>query len=106
MTWDIVNSIGRVLLTIIVVIKVTRFGLTLNKVERVGLGLMGSGSLLTVNVIWDMRESPFWGWSVSLITYGAVLFIAGRTWRDWRHEHRGMKATEQARQHLRQRGKL
>jgi hypothetical protein len=106
MTWEIINSIGRVLLTVVVVVKVTRFGETLNKVERAGLGFMGGGSLLTVPVIWDMQHSPFLDWSTTLITYGALMFIAGRTWRDWGHEWRNRMGVEQARRHLIERGKL
>lgn len=106
MTWELLNSLGRLLLTLIVVVKVTRFGTTLNAVERIGMGFMGGGSLLTINVIWERQASPFSDWSTTLITYGAVLFLCGRTWRDWRHEHRNIRAIEQARLHLKSRGKL
>lgn len=106
MTWELLNSLGRILLTIIVMVKVTRFGETLNPVERVGLGMMGGGSLLTVNVIWEHQASPYSDWATSLVTYGAVLFLAGRTWRDWRHEYRNITARQQARAYLQSRGKL
>lgn len=106
MTWELVNSLGRLLLTVIVVVKVTRFGTTLNVTERLGMGLMGAGSLMTINVIWERQASPFSDWSTTIITYGAVLFLAGRTWRDWRHEHRNITAREQARRHLQARGKI
>lgn len=96
MTWDIINSIGRVMLTLVIVIKVTRFGETLNKVERAGLGIMGGGSLLTVPVIWDMAHSPFLDWSTTLITYGAFMFIAGRTYRDYKHEINAWRAKRAA----------
>lgn len=106
MTWEILNSLGRILLTIIVVVKVTRFGLTLNPIERAGLGFMGGGSLLTVNVIWEHQASPFSDWATTLVTYGALMFLFGRTWRDWRHEHRNITAREQARKYLQARGKI
>lgn len=86
MTFDILMTFGRLILTMIVVVKITRFRETMNATERIGLGLMGSGSFLTIGVIWERTGSPFEGWAASVLTYGAILFLVGRTWRDWRHE--------------------
>jgi hypothetical protein len=85
MIWDLINSLGRLLLTAIVIYKVTQFRDTMNNVERAGLCLMASGSFLTSALIWE-PDGPFHGWSVSLLTYGAIIFLAGRTWRDRRHQ--------------------
>lgn len=83
---DIINAIGRVILTIIVVYKVTQFREMANSVERFGLGMMGAGSFLTVPVILYKNRNPFEGWAVTLLTIGAILLLAGRTWRDRRHK--------------------
>jgi len=106
MVWDVMNVLGRILLTLIVTVKITRFRVTLNVWERVGLGLMGAGGFLTVNVIWEQRASPFDGWASVLMTYGAVMFLAGRTWRDWNHEWRNSRTIRDAQRHLVAKGKL
>lgn len=87
-TLDGINAIGRVILTIIVVYKVTQFRDLANSVERFGLGLMGAGSFLTVPVILYKNQNPFEGWAVTLLTIGAIMLLAGRTWRDRRHKKR------------------
>lgn len=106
MTLDIIHAVCRLILTAIIVVKITRFGETLNPVERVGLGMMGGAGLLTIGVIWERQESPFADWSPLIFTIGAILLLAGRTWRDWRHEHRNITARQQARDYLQARGKL
>lgn len=87
---DVLNVTGRLILVCVVVFKLTQFRDMANIVERVGLGLMGAGSFLTVPVIMFKNHNPFEGWSVSLLTYGAIAFLAGRTWRDYKH-HRANK---------------
>ncbi len=86
MVWDILNTLGRLALTVIVIYKLTQFRSMMIMLERVGLGIMGAGSFLTVAVIWEREQSPFDGWAVTLLTFGAVAFLAGRTWRDRRHQ--------------------
>ncbi|MBB4616895.1 hypothetical protein [Sphingomonas abaci] len=104
--WDIVNTLGRLVLTLIVVVKITRFRGTLNAMERVSLGAMGGGSFLTIAVIWERQSSPFDGWATTLVTFGAVGFLIGRTVRDWKHDHANARANEQAERWLQARGKL
>lgn len=87
-TLDGINAIGRIILTIIVVYKVTQFRDSANSVERLGLGLMGAGSFLTVPVILYKNQNPFEGWAVTLLTVGAIMLLAGRTWRDRKHKKR------------------
>jgi len=82
--FDILNSFGRIMLTIIVIYKLTHLRDTMNVVERVGLGLVGGCSFLTVGVIWE-RDGPFEGWASTMMTFGCILFLGGRTWRDRRH---------------------
>lgn len=106
MTLDILNTLGRLLLTLIVVVKVTRFRDTMNMIERVSAGVMGSGSFLTIAVIWERTGSPFEGWSTTLLTYGAVGFMFGRTIRDWKHDHRNQSTISQAIAYLQSKGKL
>ncbi len=106
MVFDILNSIGRLVLTIIVIYKLGQFRDLANAAERFGLGLMGGGSFLTIPNIWQHERSPFDGWAATLLTWGAVIFVLGRTWRDRRHQRRNDMMAQQARQHLVARGKL
>lgn len=83
--FDIANVVGRLLLTLIVIYKLSQFRDHMIAMERIGLGIMGAGSFLTIPIIIDRYGNPFNGWAVSLLTFGAVVFLAGRTWRDRRH---------------------
>ncbi len=103
MTLDILNTLGRLLLTLIVVVKITRFRDTMNAVERVSLGIMGSGSFLTIAVIWERTGSPFEGWATTLLTFGAFGFLIGRTLRDWKHDGNNRAALTQAARHFNER---
>lgn len=86
MTWDILNSLARALVTAVCVYKLYRFYDLMIPFERHGLGFMASGSLMTVPIIWQGRHSPFDGWAVSVMTIGLAVFLLGRTWRDRRHQ--------------------
>lgn len=83
--FDYLNVLGRLLLTALVVYKLAQFRDHMIGMERVGLGMMGGGSFLTIPIILDRYNNPFNGWATSLLTIGAVIFLAGRTWRDRRH---------------------
>lgn len=83
--FDIANVFGRLLLTMMVVYKLSIFRDQMIAMERIGLGIMGAGSFLTIPIIIERYGNPFNGWAVSLLTFGAVIFIAGRVWRDRRH---------------------
>lgn len=105
MILDVINSIGRLLLTAIVIYKITSFRETMNLLERAGLGAMGGGSFLTIALIWD-NDGPFQGWAVTTLTFGAIAFLGGRTWRDMQHQRNNARSVRQATGWLRDRGKL
>lgn len=86
MIFDIINSLFRAIVTLVCVYKLYRFYDMMIPLERIGLAFMASGSLMTVSIIWEHRQSPFDGWAVSVMTIGLSLFLAGRTWRDRRHQ--------------------
>lgn len=105
MIWDILNSLLRITITLIVVYKLTQFTGMMIKAERAGLGLMASGSLMTVPIIWYGQRSPFDGWAVTVMTGGAVLFLLGRTYRDYRHQRANDLQVKWHEAHQRGRGK-
>lgn len=84
--WDILNSLGRLLLAVILIWKLCRFPALFNVWERWGQSMMAGTSLLTVTVIWDGQRSPFDGWATTLFTFGALVYFFGRATRHWRHE--------------------
>lgn len=105
MIFDILNSLGRVILTGLVVYKLTQYRDMANMVERIGLGLMGGCSFLTVGVIWE-RDGPFEGWASTVMTVGVVLYIGGRTYRDRKHDIANHLASAEALRYLKSKGKL
>jgi len=103
--FDIVNTVGRVILTVVVIYKLAQFREMANVTERYGLGMMGTGSFLTVPVILYKNNNPFEGWAVTLLTVGAIMFLVGRTWRDRKHARNNKLAVEQGRLWQAQKGK-
>lgn len=103
--FDGINIAGRMILTVIVVYKVTQFREMANAVERYGLGLMGAGSFLTVPVILYRGMNPFEGWAVSLLTIGAIMFLSGRTWRDMKHQAANQEMIRRGQEWAAKRGK-
>lgn len=106
MIWDIVNSVGRLLLTVVAILLITRLRHVLNAYERVGLGLAGAGSFLTIGVLWERHGSPFEGWATTLLTYGALMAWCGFAWRKLRHDQDNAEAVRRSRAYLEGRGKL
>lgn len=102
---DYVNVAGRLALTAYVVYKLAHFREMANVVERYGLGLMGAGSFLTIPIIVMKNDNPYEGWAITILTYGAVLFLAGRTWRDSKHSRANAAMVRQGRDWQAQRGK-
>ena len=103
--WAVVPILLRLLLSRIAIMTIPRFRVTLNFIERVGLGIIGAGSFLTIGNIWKGPgpDNPFEGWTVALMTFGVVLLLLGRTYRDWRHERANIKMIEHAREWQHQR---
>jgi len=104
--FDIANVIGRSILTLLVIYKLAQFREMANVMERVGLGMMGAGSFLTLPVIMYKYNNPFEGWSVSILTFGAIMFLVGRTWRDRRHAMANERQVKKSREYLEGRGLL
>lgn len=102
---DYINAAGRIILTGIVIYKVTQFREMANGAERLGLGMMGSGSFLTVPIILYKNQNPFEGWAITLLTMGAILLLLGRTYRDHLHWRANKRAQLAAAEYLKARGK-
>lgn len=97
-TWEIINAILRLILTGLVIYKLSQFREFANIWERMGLGMMGGGSFLTIGILIEGPRSPFDGWAVTVLTLGMVLLIGGRTWRDMKHERANREQLEYAKE--------
>lgn len=97
-TWDIINSLLRLALTGLVIYKLSQFREMANMAERLGLGMMGGGSFLTIGVIIEGHDSPYDGWAATVLTIGMVLLIGGRTWRDMKHQRANSQMIERAKE--------
>lgn len=98
--WDIINSIMRVGIMLIVAWKLIRFFHLFNSWERWGMSIAGGCSLLTVSVIWGGERSPYDGWATTLFSFGVLLYFIGRTTRHWRHERNNQAMVLAARRHM------
>lgn len=98
----------RALLTLCTIYCILRFGPRLNYLERLGAGVVGGASLMTIPLIIDVfkQGTPFDGWATSLITAGVITAFCGLMKRAHAHELRNRDAVEQAKAHLSERGKL
>ncbi|MEO7467814.1 MAG: hypothetical protein ABIV36_12425 [Sphingobium limneticum] len=95
--WDILNSLARVAITLILVWKLIRFQGLFNAWERTGMSIAAGCSLLTVTVIWQGQRSPFDGWATTLFSIGVLLYFIGRMTRHWRHERANQMQLKQGR---------
>lgn len=84
--FDILNSLARVIIALIVVYKLVRFPHMFNTIERYGMGLAAGCSLMTISVIWEYKSSPFEPWAALFFSVGICVYFIGRVSRLWRHE--------------------
>ena len=108
MVFAIVNCVGRLMLTGILVIGVHWFADRMIGIERLGAGLMAGSSFLTIAPILDVNQhgTPFDGWAALLLSTGCIMLFSGRIYRFWKHEIRNKAANDQARDWLMMKGKL
>jgi hypothetical protein len=97
--WDILNSLARIGIAIIIVWKLYRFNALFNVWERYGMGMAGGCSILTISVIWQGERSVYDGWATSTFSVGVFLYFIGRMSRHWRHERNNRFMINMARDH-------
>lgn len=95
--WDILNSLARLAITVILVWKLIRYPLLFNAWERYGMAIAAGCSVMTVTVIWEGVRSPFDGWATTLFTAGMLLYFIGRMTRHPRHQHNNELQLKQGR---------
>ena len=95
--WDILNSLARLAIAVILVWKLYRFPALFNACERYGMAVAAGTSLLTITVIWDGQRSPADGWANAVFSFGVLLYFIGRASRHWRHEQANQAQLRQGR---------
>lgn len=55
------------------------------RAERIGLGLIGSASLMLLPILYTREPTPFDGWSTTLLWIGVLTYFAARGFRALRH---------------------
>lgn len=96
MTWALINAFFGLLAATIITYKLVVIPNRFNMIERIGMGLMGSGLILTLGLLMA-RDTPFDDWSTALLRAGCCIYFVGRM-----HRHRIANWTmkQQAKQHL------
>lgn len=88
--FDLVNSLLRAAVTVLLVCKLVNFYDLFKVSERLGMGLIAGSSLMTIPTIW--ADTPgygaFDGWSTTIMTFGVLLYFAGRMMRHLDHKRR------------------
>jgi len=108
MSFMFLNIGLRAVLTLCTVYLIVKFGQRLNFKERLGTGIIGGSSIMTIPLIIDVHKdgTPFDGWATSLITIGFIFAFLGLRDRFRDHERRNADAKEQAAHYLNERGRL
>lgn len=102
MTLVILSVLLRLTLTAYITYELVRYGPMLNMGERVGLGMAGGSSFMTIAVISDVNHegTPFDNVAGMLFSLGFVVYLIARQLRLHRHEKANQDAVEQAREHF------
>jgi len=95
--WDILNSLARLAIAVILVWKLVRFWDLFNAWERHGMAVAAGTAVMTITVIWEGQRSPADGWATTLFSFGVLLYFIGRGSRHWRHERNNKLQIKQGR---------
>lgn len=81
MTWAVINIFAGMVVACLVSYLLGAHGQRFNVIERVGLGLMGGGSVLTIGPILTraviIDASPYDDWSGTLLRIGCAVVLLG-----------------------------
>jgi len=98
MFWPILNVACGSIVAAILTYRLAIEPHTLTLMERVGMGMVGAGCILTIGPIMSVAPTPYEDWSGTLLRIGCAIFFVGQLLR---HRHLNAAAKRQARRHLR-----
>src|SRR6478609_11408597 len=84
--WEALNLICRLGISAVCVAKLWLYFGAYKPSERIGIGIAGGCSLMSVGVLFEGSQSPFAEWATALFAFGILLYITGRLERQIRHE--------------------
>ena len=102
-----IHIVSRMLVAVAMTVGLHCFRSSLNAYERLGMGMMGGGALMTVPIIADLNGTgtPFDIWSPSIMSVGILVFFGARCVRIIRHARANDLARSEAAAYLANRGK-
>lgn len=110
MFFIVAHMIARLFLTAMAVGILYYYDDRLNWFQRVGVGILGGLSFLTIPVVYDAytanEGTPFDQWASFGATIGMSMFLWGSFVRIRRHAEHNAQQIIAAQKHLRERGKL
>ncbi len=77
MIWSCLNVMLSSVVGAVVAVSLFRWPEAFNCPQRVGLGLLGAGCVMTIGPIMIPQGSPFESWSASLFRLGCAIFFIG-----------------------------
>ena len=102
--WVLLNIASAVIVSMIVVFKLTAYGDDFILGEKIGMGTIAAGMLMRVGPILGknllFEQTPFDDWSVLLLHLGLVCYFVARMYRVHRHWINNHRARTQARRHF------
>jgi len=103
----LIHVMLRGLVALAMVIGLHFFREALNYWERLGMGMIAGGALMTLPIIIDLSKdgTPFDKWSPSIMSLGILIFFGARMVRIVRHAKNNDLARREAAAYLADRGK-
>lgn len=99
--YPLLNIIASLIVAGIIAYKLTARVDKFTVVERLGMGMIGAGSILTIGPLMSVEPTPFEDWSATLLRIGCAVYFYGRMTR---HHYNNAAARRQARTYLNHRG--
>ncbi len=75
--WMALNAATSAMVALLLTYILARWHERFSTIERVGMGLIGAGCLLTMGPILWPYQTPYQDWSASLYRIGCVVFFVG-----------------------------
>lgn len=94
--WPLINVIAGLSVAVILAYRLAREPQLLTVMERIGMGLVGAGCVLTIGPLLSVAPTPYEDWSGTLLRVGCAVFFVGQLLR---HRHNNDAMIRAARRH-------
>lgn len=76
--WPALNACISLIVGLLMAYKLSHQHMHFSLLERIGMGLLGAGCIMTIGPILWPHDSPYENWSGFLMRVGVCLFFVGR----------------------------